>query len=33
MIGLLFDIPPEAVPDIPGLEYLPDFISAEEERD
>ena len=32
MTGLLFNIPPEAVPDIPGLEYLPDFISAEEER-
>lgn len=32
MTGLLFDIPPEAVPDIPGLEYVPDFISADEER-
>ncbi len=32
MTVLLFDIPPEALPDIPGLEYLPNFISAEEER-
>ena len=32
MTGLLFNIPPEAVPDIPGLEYLPNFISVDEER-
>lgn len=32
MTGLLFDILPPAAPDIPGLRYLPDFTSAEEER-
>jgi len=32
MIGLLFDIPSETIPDIPGLEYVPDFISPAEER-
>lgn len=32
MTGLLFDIPSEPVPDIPGLAYVPDFISAAEER-
>ena len=29
---LLFEIEEETAPDIPGLEYLPDFISAAEER-
>lgn len=32
MTGLLFDIPAPAAPDIPGLQYLSDFITAEEER-
>lgn len=32
MTGLLFDTLPPAAPDIPGLQYLPDFIAAEEER-
>ncbi|MEZ5814307.1 MAG: alpha-ketoglutarate-dependent dioxygenase AlkB [Alphaproteobacteria bacterium] len=32
MTGLLFDIPSPAAPDIPGLQYLPDFITAAEER-
>lgn len=32
MTRLLFDIPAPAAPDIPGLEYLPDFITADEER-
>jgi alkylated DNA repair dioxygenase AlkB len=32
MTGLLFDIPAPAAPDIPGLQYLPDFITAEEEQ-
>lgn len=32
MTGLLFGISAPAAPDIPGLRYLPDFTSAEEER-
>ncbi|MCB1532300.1 MAG: alpha-ketoglutarate-dependent dioxygenase AlkB [Alphaproteobacteria bacterium] len=32
MTGLLFDILPPTAPNIPGLQYLPDFITAEEER-
>jgi alkylated DNA repair dioxygenase AlkB len=32
MTGLLFDIPPPAAPGIPGLQYLPDFITAAEEQ-
>lgn len=32
MTGLLVDIPAPDAPDIPGLRYLPDFITAEEER-
>lgn len=32
MTGILFDISVPAAPDIPGLQYLPDFITAEEER-
>lgn len=32
MTGLLFDIPAPAAPDISGLQYLPDFITADEER-
>ena len=32
MTGLLFDIPAPAAPDMPGLQYLPDFITANEER-
>lgn len=32
MTGLLFDIPAPAAPDIPGLQYCPNFITAEEER-
>jgi alkylated DNA repair dioxygenase AlkB len=32
MTGLLFDIPAPAAPDIPGLQYCPDFITAAEER-
>lgn len=32
MTGLLFDIPAPAAPDILGLQYLPDFITANEER-
>lgn len=32
MTGLLFDIPAPDAPDIPGLQYLPDFITAEEGR-
>lgn len=31
MTGLLFDIPLQPVPDIPDLEYVPDFISDEKE--
>lgn len=31
-MNLLLDIPSEPVSDIAGLSYLPDFISAEEER-
>ncbi len=32
MTGLLFDIPAPAALDIPGLQYLPDFIAADEEQ-
>jgi alkylated DNA repair dioxygenase AlkB len=32
MTGLLFDIPVPEAPDIPGLQYLPDFITANQER-
>ena len=32
MTGLLFDIHAPAVPDIPGLQYLPNFITTKEER-
>lgn len=32
MTGLLFDIPEAIVPDISGLQYIPDFITADEER-
>lgn len=32
MTGLLFDIPAPAAPDIPGLQYLPNFITPNEER-
>lgn len=32
MTGLLFDTLPPALPDILGLQYLPDFITADEER-
>ena len=32
MTGLLFDIPDTAVPDISGLEFVSDFITADEER-
>lgn len=32
MTGLLFDILAPAAPDIPGIQYLPDFITAKEER-
>ncbi|MCB9994860.1 MAG: alpha-ketoglutarate-dependent dioxygenase AlkB [Rhodospirillales bacterium] len=32
MTGLLFDIPAPAAPDIPGLQYLPDFITEDEEK-
>lgn len=32
MTGLLFDTLPPAAPDIPGLQYLPDFITANEEH-
>ncbi len=32
MTGLLFDMPAPAAPDILGLQYLPDFITADEER-
>jgi alkylated DNA repair dioxygenase AlkB len=32
MTGLLFDIPVPAAPDIPGLQYLPDFITEDEEK-
>ena len=32
MTGLLFDIPAPAIPDIPGLSYVPDFITAREEH-
>lgn len=31
MTGLLFDIPAPVAPDIPGLQYIPDFITADEE--
>ena len=31
MTGLLFDILPPAAPDIPGLQYLPNFITPNEE--
>ncbi len=31
MTGLLFDIQEETVPDIPGLTYIPDFITRDEE--
>lgn len=31
MIGLLFDIQEETTPDIPGLIYIPDFITRDEE--
>ena len=29
---LLFDVEEKAIPDVPGLIYLPDFISKEEEQ-
>ncbi len=32
MTGLLFDIPAPAAPDISGLQYLADFITAAEEQ-
>lgn len=32
MTGLLFDIPAPATPNIPGLQYCPNFITAEEGR-
>ncbi len=32
MTGLLFDIPAPDAPDIPGLQYLPDYITADEEH-
>ena len=32
MTGLLFDIPPTAMPDIAGLRYVPDFITEDDER-
>ena len=32
MTGLLFDIPDTTVPDIPGLKYVSDFITVDEER-
>ncbi|MEM6780767.1 MAG: alpha-ketoglutarate-dependent dioxygenase AlkB [Pseudomonadota bacterium] len=32
MTGLLFDIPKIAAPDISGLEYIPDFITPNEEQ-
>lgn len=32
MTGLLFNVPEAIVPDIPGLQYIPDFITADEER-
>ncbi len=32
MTDLLFDIPAPDAPNIPGLQYLPDFITEEEER-
>ena len=32
MTGLLFDILPPAAPNIPGLQYLPNFITSNEER-
>lgn len=32
MTGLLFDIPAPEAPDIPDLQYLPDFITANEEQ-
>lgn len=32
MTGLLFDTPAPDAPNIPGLQYLPDFITADEER-
>ena len=32
MTGFLFDIPEISTPDIPGLSYIPDFITADEER-
>lgn len=32
MTSLLFDIPAPDAPNIPGLQYLPDFITTKEER-
>jgi hypothetical protein len=32
MTGLLFDIPVPAAPNISGLQYCPNFITAEEEQ-
>ena len=32
MTGLLFDMPDTTVPDVSGLEYVSDFITADEER-
>lgn len=32
MTSLLFDIPAPTAPDIPGLQYLPNFITADDER-
>jgi alkylated DNA repair dioxygenase AlkB len=33
MTGLLFDIPATATPDISGLRYVPDLITADEEQE